>query len=91
MSDVRLETTTIEGPEGPMLERTPERARPVALRVSRGASDRWIEANRALRAKATELHLPLEYDESPAGHGWPYWQHLIPDHIAWHARVLAGQ
>jgi S-formylglutathione hydrolase FrmB len=63
-----------------------ERAKPeLALRLSCGDKDRWIGANRAFRARAAQLKVPLAYDEAPAGHDWSYWQRIVPEHIAWHA------
>lgn len=72
------------------LERAPASVglRALRLRLSCGAQDRWIEANRALHARATELQLDHDYDEAPAGHTWSYWQAIVPEHIGWHARAL---
>ena len=73
-----------------LLERAPERARRLQLRLSCGVRDRWIEANRALHARATELGISHDYDEAPAGHEWSYWEQVIPEHVGWHARVLTA-
>ncbi len=68
-------------------ERDPHRARGLALRLSCGTADRWIEANRAFRDAAAAHGVALEYDEAPAGHEWSYWKATIPSHVAFHARV----
>lgn len=74
-----------------LLERAPERARRLQLRLSCGASDRWIEANRAFHASANQHQVSHDYDEAPAGHEWSYWQKVVPEHVAWHARALAAR
>jgi S-formylglutathione hydrolase FrmB len=71
-----------------LLGRAASPARALSMRISCGVNDRWIEANRALHARADALHIAHDYDEAPAGHEWSYWQAAIPDHIAWHAKVL---
>ncbi|MET0342417.1 MAG: DUF459 domain-containing protein [Polyangiales bacterium] len=71
-----------------LLDRAPESARGLALRLSCGASDRWVDANRMLHARAEALTIPHAYDEAPFGHEWTYWQNIVPDHVAWHAAQL---
>ena len=64
--------------------------RGLALRISCGSNDRWIEVNRALHERATALQIAHDYDEAPAGHEWSYWEALIPQHVAWHAAHLVA-
>jgi esterase/lipase superfamily enzyme len=71
------------------VEQSPDRARALALRLSCGAEDRWIAANRALHARLDALHIAHDYDETPGGkHDWSYWAAVVPSHVAWHARAL---
>jgi S-formylglutathione hydrolase FrmB len=70
------------------LASAPAAASGMALRLSCGSSDRWIEANRALHRQLEALHIAHDYDEASAGHEWRYWQEIIPAHVAWHARAL---
>lgn len=73
-----------------LIARAPERARGLALRISCGAGDRWISANRSLHERVEALHIAHAYDEAAGGHDWSYWQEILPQHLAWHAQVLAA-
>jgi S-formylglutathione hydrolase FrmB len=72
------------------IEAAPERARGLALRLSCGTTDRWIEPNRALHQRLDALHIRHAYDEAPAGHDWSYWASTVPAHVAWHAKLLTA-
>lgn len=75
-----------------LLARQPESAQGVALRLSCGTKDRWLEANRALHARAEAAHVRHDYDETAdAGHDWSYWSTILPAHVSWHARALAAR
>jgi len=70
------------------IEAAPERARGLALRLSCGTNDRWLEPNRVLHQRLDALQIAHAYDEAPAGHDWSYWTGSVPSHVAWHAKLL---
>jgi S-formylglutathione hydrolase FrmB len=61
---------------------------PVLLSV--GTSDIWAEPNRAFAAELNALGCSCELHESSGGHDWKYWVAQLPEHIAFHARVLTA-
>lgn len=73
-----------------LLDRRPDAAARVALMLTCGDEDRFLEANRDLHSALERMNVPHVYAESPGGHDWRYWTQQLPLHVAWHAKTLAG-
>jgi S-formylglutathione hydrolase FrmB len=71
-----------------VLQRQRESARALPLLLSVGASDLWAQSNRAFSAELHALQISHTFRELPGGHDWQHWQSVLPEHIAFHARVL---
>jgi putative tributyrin esterase len=48
-----------------------------------GTEDFLYEENVRFQARALSLGLPLEYEEGPGDHSWPYWDRCIERTLAW--------
>jgi putative tributyrin esterase len=49
----------------------------IDLAIDCGVDDFFIDSNRALHRRLTELKIPHDYTERPGGHTWEYWDNAI--------------
>jgi len=58
------------------------------LRIDCGVDDFLIEDNRFFVKHLTEIGFEHEYAEYEGGHTWEYWDHHVPEAIAYHCKNL---
>lgn len=66
----------------------PELARDTPIFLTVGLEDRWAQANRGLYQQLTQVGGDHLLKEKPGGHSWSHWLEVLPEHLAWHARLL---
>lgn len=71
-----------------VLQRQRQTAHSFPLLLTVGASDLWAESHRELSVELQALQVAHTFRELPGGHDWQHWVRLLPEHIAFHARVL---
>jgi S-formylglutathione hydrolase FrmB len=62
-----------------------------ALFVDVGREDTFLEQNRAFRADATALGIPMRYAEWPGKHDWAYWRAHVVESLGWMAERIAPE
>jgi S-formylglutathione hydrolase len=72
-----------------VLQRQRETARALPLLLTVGASDLWAESNRVFSAELHALQISHTFRELAGGHDWQHWLRVLPEHIAFHGRVLS--
>ncbi len=58
--------------------------------VACGASDFFLDVNRALIAQLTSRHMVYEYHETSGGHTWEYWDQAVQPMLQVVARTIGG-
>lgn len=71
-----------------VLQRQRDTAQTFPLLLTVGATDLWADSNRQFSTELHALQVPHTFRELPGGHDWQHWVSLLPEHIAFHARVL---
>jgi S-formylglutathione hydrolase FrmB len=54
-----------------------------ALFADCGAEDRFVNENRAFKAHADALGIPVAYHEWPGAHDWAYWRAHEAESLRW--------
>ncbi|HKG95179.1 MAG TPA: hypothetical protein VKA84_24895, partial [Gemmatimonadaceae bacterium] len=62
-----------------------------ALFADVGRRDPWLDDNRAFRAEAQRLGLPLRYAEWDGAHDWPYWRAHVRESLTWLGEEIGGK
>jgi hypothetical protein len=71
-----------------VLQKHTDSAHTFPLLLTVGANDLWAGANRSVSAELQALSVEHTFHESHGGHEWQHWLNVLPEHIAFHARVL---
>ena len=66
----------------------PDLARQTPIFLTVGTEDRWAAANRELYQMLTQLGGDHALKEKTGNHSWAHWLEVLPEHLAWHARLL---
>jgi S-formylglutathione hydrolase FrmB len=69
-----------------------EKVKAPPLLVTVGRSDPWVLGdNRLFHEKLKSLGVAHDYQEKAGGHDWAFWTSELPEHVAFHAKILSGK